>query len=121
MRVVESQGNFRQMFLVQSTIGCRDLHAQLKKLWNLCNNLDFKENIFYPLYNINSETEHFRASKDQRLSSRPTMVGSEIRQFGHSLYHWTGPYLTLPKLKFCIEDSEIYNKLFAKLNKVFSQ
>ena len=109
------------MFLVQSTIGCRDLHAQLKKLWNLCNNLDFKENIFYPLYNINSETEHFRASKDQRLSSRPTMVGSEIRQFGHSLYHWTGPYLTLPKLKFCIEDSEIYNKLFAKLNKVFSQ
>ena len=121
MRVVESQGNFRQMFLVQSTIGCRDLHAQLKKLWNLCNNLDFKENIFYPLYNINSETEHFRASKDQRFSSRPTMVGSEIRQFGRSLYHWTWslPYATQTQILY--KDSEIYNKLFAKTNKVFSQ
>ena len=123
MEVVESQGKFRQMFLVQSAIGCHDVHAQLKKLWNLSNNLDFKGNSFYPFPSPFRQyklwKEHFRAWKDQRFSSRQPWQGQKLSILDILCIPEPGHYLALPKFKFCIKDSKICNTLFAKASKVF--
>ena len=49
-----------------------------------------KKAVFIPFQafsgKINWENQHFRASRNQRFSLPPTMLGSSIRQFGRSLY-----------------------------------
>ena len=64
----------------------------LFKFWNICSNLDYKENNFYPFPSLfrkkKTEMEHFKAPANQRFFSPPVMVGSVIKQFGQSFYLW---------------------------------
>ena len=34
------RGPFRQIFILQSVIGCQDIHAQIKKFWNILGRVD---------------------------------------------------------------------------------
>ena len=77
---------FREISIVQSAIGCGDLHTQVQKFWNIYINLTFKK-VFSG--KISSGMEHFKASRNQRFYLPPTMVGSGIRQYRQSLYPWT--------------------------------
>ena len=50
---------------------------------------------------MGSEIEPFRASRNQKFSSPPTMAGAEIRQLGYILYiPEPGQYLAL--ITYCI-------------------
>ena len=42
------QGVFQENFVAKRAIGCRDLFVQIQKFWNICRNLNFKEDSFYP-------------------------------------------------------------------------
>ena len=51
------RGQYRQIFIVQSAIRCRNLCTLIQKFWNTYSYLNFKQDKFYPLQNLSRKNK----------------------------------------------------------------